>query len=188
MGQNILLVTCYPTFCYDLNDHLSGFSALNFSCPLGSEPWLEPQRFICLTSALPLRAGLFPSPFGCRQEPFLHCSCKITTWPIQPVVPAFWGGTVVKSPPANAGDTRKAGLIPGSGWSSGEGDGNALQYSWQENSEEREDWRAKGHGVTKSQERHTHLPFHWVGSSRILTSARINWAFYSGLLAPLLGS
>ena len=27
----------------------------------------------------------------------------------------FPGGTVIKNPPANAGDTREAGLIPGSG-------------------------------------------------------------------------
>ena len=113
---------------------------------------------------------------------------NITTWLIQPVVPAFWGGTVVKITPASAGDTRKVGLIPGSGRSSGEGDGNPFQYSCQENSEDRGDWRAKVHGVTKSQERHTHLPFYWVDSSRILTSAWINWAFHYGLLAPLLGN
>ena len=38
----------------------------------------------------------------------------------------FLGGSVVKNPPANAGD---AGLIPGSGRSPGEGNGNPLQYS-----------------------------------------------------------
>ena len=37
------------------------------------------------------------------------------------------GGTVVKNPPANAGDP---GSIPGSGRSSGEGNGNPLQNSW----------------------------------------------------------
>ena len=36
------------------------------------------------------------------------------------------GGCVVKNPPANEGD---AGLIPGSGRSPGEGNGNPLQYS-----------------------------------------------------------
>ena len=36
---------------------------------------------------------------------------------------------VVKNPPANAGDDRDAGLIPGSGRSPGEGNGNPLQYS-----------------------------------------------------------
>ena len=38
----------------------------------------------------------------------------------------FLGGSVVKNPPANAGDT---GLIPGSGRSPGEGNGNLLKYS-----------------------------------------------------------
>ena len=37
---------------------------------------------------------------------------------------------MVKNPPANAGDTRDAGLIPGSGRSPGEGNGNPLQYSF----------------------------------------------------------
>ena len=36
---------------------------------------------------------------------------------------------VVKNPPANAGDKRDAGLIPGSGRSPGGGHGNPLQYS-----------------------------------------------------------
>ena len=35
-------------------------------------------------------------------------------------------GSVINSPPANAGDT---GLIPGLGISPGEGNGNLLQYS-----------------------------------------------------------
>ena len=39
-------------------------------------------------------------------------------------------GSVVKNPPANAGDTRDAGSIPGSGRSPGEGHGNPLQCSW----------------------------------------------------------
>ena len=35
---------------------------------------------------------------------------------------------VVKKPPANAGDLRDVGSVPGSGRSPGEGDGNPLQY------------------------------------------------------------
>ena len=35
---------------------------------------------------------------------------------------------VVKNLPANAGDTRNAGLIPGSGRSPGEGNGNPCQF------------------------------------------------------------
>ena len=37
-----------------------------------------------------------------------------------------------KNPPANAGDSRESGSIPGSGRSPGEGNGNPLQYSCQE--------------------------------------------------------
>ena len=40
----------------------------------------------------------------------------------------FPGGRVVKNPPAIAGDARDTGLIPGSGRSSGGGNGNPLQY------------------------------------------------------------
>ena len=43
--------------------------------------------------------------------------------------PGFPGGSVVKNPPANAGATGDAGLIPGSGRSPEEGNGNPVQYS-----------------------------------------------------------
>ena len=39
------------------------------------------------------------------------------------------GGSVVNNPPANAGDPRDVGSIPGSGRSLGERNGNLLQYS-----------------------------------------------------------
>ena len=45
----------------------------------------------------------------------------------------FPGGSVIKNPPANAGDTRDMGLIPGSGRSPRVGNGNPLQYSCLEN-------------------------------------------------------
>ena len=56
------------------------------------------------------------------------------------------GGAVVKHPPANAGDT---GLIPGSGGSLGEGNGNPLQYFWQGNPMDRGAWWATVYGVAK---------------------------------------
>ena len=43
------------------------------------------------------------------------------------------GFPVAKNLPANAGDVRDAGLIPGSGGSSRVGNGNPLQYSCLEN-------------------------------------------------------
>ena len=63
------------------------------------------------------------------------------------------GGSVVKkkkkkSPPARAGD---AGLIPASGRSPGEGNGNPLQYSCLENPTDRGAWWATVHGVAESQ-------------------------------------
>ena len=57
----------------------------------------------------------------------------------------------VKKPPANAGDLREVGSIPGSGRSPGGGHGNPLQYSCLENSMDRGAWGATVHGVTKSQ-------------------------------------
>ena len=64
--------------------------------------------------------------------------------------------------PCNAGDP---GLIPGSGRSSGEGNGNPLQYSCLENSMDKGAWRATVHGITKSQTRLSDWG-HWK-SSRI---------------------
>ena len=45
----------------------------------------------------------------------------------------FPGDSVVKNPPASAGDTGDAGLIPGLGRVPGEGNGNPLQDSCLEN-------------------------------------------------------
>ena len=49
------------------------------------------------------------------------------------VYEGFPSSTVVKNLPANAGDPRGKGLIPGSGRPPGVGNGNLLQYSCQEN-------------------------------------------------------
>ena len=63
----------------------------------------------------------------------------------------FPGGTMVKNPPANAGDARDAGSILESGRSPGAGNGNSLQYSCLENSMNRGGWRATGYGVAECQ-------------------------------------
>ena len=60
----------------------------------------------------------------------------------------FPGGSVVKNPPANAGDV---GLIPGSGRSLGEENGNPLQYSCLGNPMKREPGRLQSIGLQKSQ-------------------------------------
>ena len=61
-------------------------------------------------------------------------------------VGGFPGGSVVKNPPANAGDS---GSIPGSGRSPGEENGNPLQCSCLGNAMDRGAWWATVHGVAK---------------------------------------
>ena len=51
----------------------------------------------------------------------------------------------------SAYNTGDSGLIPGSGRSPGEGNGNPLQYSCLENSMDRGAWQATVHGEAKSQ-------------------------------------
>ena len=57
---------------------------------------------------------------------------------------------MVKNPPANAGDKRDTGSIPGFGRCPGEGHGNPLQYSCLENPMDRGAWRATAHRIKKS--------------------------------------
>ena len=57
---------------------------------------------------------------------------------------------MVKSLPANAGDIRDAGFIPGLGRSPGEGNGNPLQYPCLENPMVRGAWWATVHRVAES--------------------------------------
>ena len=56
-----------------------------------------------------------------------------------------------KNLPANSGNVKDVGSIPGSGRVPGEGNDNPLQYSCLENFMDREAWQATAHGVTKSQ-------------------------------------
>ena len=62
----------------------------------------------------------------------------------------FLDDAVVKNLPANAGDTRDSGLIPGLGRSPGGGHDNPLQYSCLGKPMDRGAWWATVHGVTKS--------------------------------------
>ena len=53
----------------------------------------------------------------------------------------------VKNPPANAGDVRDIGSIPGSGRNPGEGNGNPLQYSCLKNPMDGGAWWAAVHWI-----------------------------------------
>ena len=61
-----------------------------------------------------------------------------------------WVALVVKNLPANEGDVREVGSIPGLGRSPGKGYRNPLPYSCLENPMDREAWWATVHGVAKS--------------------------------------
>ena len=69
-----------------------------------------------------------------------------TTWML-----ASQGALVIKNLPANAGNARGVGLIPGSGRCPGEGNANPLQYDCLENSTDRGAWQATVHGASESQ-------------------------------------
>ena len=58
---------------------------------------------------------------------------------------------VVKNLPANVGDVKHLGLIPGPGRFLGGGHGNPLQHYCLENPMDRGAWRAAVHRVAKSQ-------------------------------------
>ena len=68
----------------------------------------------------------------------------------------FSDGSDGKEPACNADDL---GLIPGSGRSLGEGNGNPLQYSYLENPMDGEAWQSTPHGIAElnTTERDTHI-------------------------------
>ena len=67
---------------------------------------------------------------------------------------------VIKNPPANAGDVKDLGLIPGSRRCPGGGHNNPLQYSCLENPVDRGAWWATVHRVAKSRTRLKQLDTH----------------------------
>ena len=66
---------------------------------------------------------------------------------------------MVKNPPANVGNARDTGLIPGLGRSPGEGNDNPLQYFCLENPVDGGAWWAIVHGIAKSQTRLSDFTF-----------------------------
>ena len=68
---------------------------------------------------------------------------------------------VVKKPPANAGDARDTGSIPGLERPPGGGHGNPPQSSCRENPMDRGGWWAAVHGITNS----------WIQPKRLSTHA-----------------
>ena len=99
---------------------------------------------------------------------------------------------MVKNLPANAGDIGDVGLIPGSGRSPGEGNGNSLQYSCLGNLMDRGAWCAAVHGVATSRTRLTAVAgagiwvccFFKTHSSKPVTPNSFRDTSHSCLVAP----
>ena len=99
------------------------------------------------------------------QDSHLRRGMTVHFTPTTGQIIGFPGGTVVKNPPANAGDSRHKGSILGLGRSPGVGNGNLLQYSCLDKTMDRGAWWATVHEVTKSQ---IGLSIHTGGSLCIL--------------------
>ena len=85
----------------------------------------------------------------------------------------FPGSSVVKNPLANAGDTRDAGSIPGSGRSPGGRRGNPLRYPCLETPMDRGAWRSAVHRVTQSQTRLKQPSMHACATPSFHTQPRM---------------
>ena len=113
-----------------------------------------PLQYSCLNNSMD-RGACWASPWVCKELetteqlalPLSFDASKVTL--------------VVKNLPANAGDLRDMGSIPGSGRSPGGGHGNTLQCSCLENPMDRGAWQASVHRVTQSQ-----TGLKWLISSR----------------------
>ena len=94
---------------------------------------------------------LLPSPRVQKSVLYIYVSFAVLHIIFVQIFELFVGGSVVNNPPANAGDTRNAGLIPRLGRLPGVGYCNLLQYSCLKTSMDRGAWWVIVHGVTKSQ-------------------------------------
>ena len=113
----------------------------------------SPSNCKSASSLLPLLVPLASSsslPGPCQQRP-MSLGFKVRLGQQWTHTAVFPGGSVVKNPPANAGNVRDKGLILGSGKSPGGGHGSALQYSCLENPMDRGAWQATAQRVTKNQ-------------------------------------
>ena len=119
-----------------------------------------------------LLPSAFPKVFAqvsCAEEGFLRvfgfCFCLL-----------FPGGSDGKASAHNEGDL---GSVPGSGRSSGEGNGNPLLYSCLENPMDVGAWWAAVHGVSKNQTRLSDFTFTFVSyKMQRRTQTVLGWLQY----------
>ena len=116
-----------------------------------------------LKSALTHTTDLHGLEMGKKEEskPFICFLIWLFLW----FEMGFPSGSVVKNPPADVGDARHLGLIPGPGRSPGGGNGNPLQYSCQDKTEEPGDyspWVCKESDMMECECAHAHTHIHTV--------------------------
>ena len=100
-----------------------------------------------------------------------------------PFTTGFPGGTVAENLPANAGDIRHKGSIPGSGISPGEVNGNPLRDSCLENPMNKGTWQATAHAGaaldTVKDCTHTHTPANTeLGKGRAMRLEAVRTSFF----------
>jgi len=88
------------------------------------------------------------------QTPCFFCRLKVCDHPS--LSKGFPSVSVIKNPPANAGDGRDSSSVSGSGRSPGVRNGNPLQDSCLENSMDRGHWWVTVHGISDSGTRLSH--------------------------------
>ena len=122
------------------------------------DPGIEPRSPTLQVDSLPAEPQGSPRILGWVASPFSSKSSQPKDWTRVPCIASgfftIWAiseAQVVRKPPANAGDLRDVGLIPGLGRSPGEGNDNPLQYPCLENPMDRGAWQAPAHRVAKSQ-------------------------------------
>ena len=135
-------------------------------CQTPSDPWTVAARLLCLwDSLLKLRFLISKTVSVMHQSekymPYwvtvkIKCTCALgtkyedqsddlrTLQSLRSTLQlGFPHSSVVRNPPANAGDARDAGLIPGSGRFPGEGNGNPFQNFCLGNPMDRGAWWAR---------------------------------------------
>ena len=115
-----------------------------------SSAWSRTERMLERESLLPERpVGVETSGITVNRYQAMRPQSQVTIVTTRATVDSQVA-LVVNNPPANVGDIRDAGSIPGSGRSPGGGRGSPLHYSCMENPMDRGAWRATVHRVAKS--------------------------------------
>ena len=127
----------------------------------GALPSQPPEQCLFLSVIEWLRANTHSDVTSIWESYFILKSIFTTLWRLgklvcntYPVARPSQVAPVIKNPPANAGEVRDSGVIPGSGRPSGEGNVNSHQYSCLGDPMARGPWRATIHRVTKSMTEH----------------------------------